>query len=139
MQRRSALSVSARSLDTCTRLEGETLRIGRRFPRGERRQVERTGDPAFVDRVRELIPELGKDWKCLHTTDRAEAERLARAFLSTRAAMQRLGAEEDTDDARTRWTKMELALVLAEATGRRLGSIRQLKWEDIDWPASTIH
>lgn len=26
--------------------------------RGERRQIERTGDPAFVDRVRELLPEL---------------------------------------------------------------------------------
>ncbi|MDQ2932620.1 MAG: hypothetical protein M3Y05_17600 [Gemmatimonadota bacterium] len=34
---------------------------------------------------------------------------------------------------------MALTLVLAEATGRRLGSIRQLKWEDVDWPASTIH
>ena len=53
--------------------------------------------------------------------------------------MQPLSVEEETDEARTRWTKMELALVLAEATGRRLGSIRQLKWEDIDWPASTIH
>jgi integrase len=60
-------------------------------------------------------------------------------FTATRAAMQRLSEEEDTDEARARWTKMELALVLAEATGRRLGSIRQLKWEDIDWPASTIH
>jgi len=27
---------------------------------------------------------------------------------------------------------MELCLVIAEATGRRLGSIRQLRWEDID-------
>lgn len=60
-------------------------------------------------------------------------------FTATRTAMQRLSAEEDTEEARTRWTKMELALVLAEATGRRLGSIRQLKWEDIDLPASTIH
>ncbi|HSU92217.1 MAG TPA: tyrosine-type recombinase/integrase [Gemmatimonadaceae bacterium] len=60
-------------------------------------------------------------------------------FTATRAAMQRLSAEEDADEARIRWTKMELALVLAEATGRRLGSIRQLKWDDIDWPASTIH
>ena len=31
------------------------------------------------------LPELGKDRKCLHTTDKAEAERLARAFLSARA------------------------------------------------------
>lgn len=31
-----------------------------------------------------------------------------------------------------RWRRMELALVLAEATGRRLGSIRALRWEDIE-------
>ena len=53
--------------------------------------------------------------------------------------MQQLFADEESDNARTRWAKMELALVLAEATGRRLGSIRQLQWEDIDWLASTIH
>ena len=33
---------------------------------------------------------------------------------------------------------MELALVLAEATGRRLGWIRQLRWEDIDFQRHTI-
>jgi integrase len=33
---------------------------------------------------------------------------------------------------------MELALVLAEATGRRLGSIRALRWEDIDFARGTI-
>ena len=60
-------------------------------------------------------------------------------YTATRVAMQQICAEEQTDAARTRWTKMELALVLAEATGRRLGAIRQLKWEDVDWLASTIH
>ena len=60
-------------------------------------------------------------------------------YTATRAAMQQISAEEQTEAARTRWTKMELALVLAEATGRRLGAIRQLKWEDVDWLASTIH
>ncbi len=34
---------------------------------------------------------------------------------------------------------MELALVLAEATGRRIGSIRQLRWDDFDFSAGTIH
>lgn len=33
---------------------------------------------------------------------------------------------------------MELALVLAEATGRRLSSIRQLRWEDVDFAHHTI-
>ena len=28
--------------------------------------------------------------------------------------------------------------MLAKATGRRLGSIRQLRWEDVDWLAGTI-
>lgn len=60
-------------------------------------------------------------------------------FVATRAAMQRLGADdEECEAARTRWTKMELALVIAEATGRRLGSIRQLRWDDIDWSGSAI-
>lgn len=30
------------------------------------------------------LPDVGKDRKCLHTTDRAEAERLARALLAAR-------------------------------------------------------
>ena len=33
---------------------------------------------------------------------------------------------------------MELALLLAEATGRRLGSIRQLRWDDVDFRQGTI-
>jgi integrase len=37
-----------------------------------------------------------------------------------------------------RWLKAELALVLAEGTGRRLGAIRQLRWEDFDWDRQTI-
>ena len=53
-------------------------------------------------------------------------------FQKTRAAMQALAQEAGSDAERTRWLKMELALVLAEATGRRLGSIRQLRWEDVD-------
>jgi integrase len=37
-----------------------------------------------------------------------------------------------------RWVRIELALVLAEATSRRLGSIRQLAWSDFDFEAATI-
>jgi integrase len=33
---------------------------------------------------------------------------------------------------------MELALVLAEATGRRLGAIRQLRWEDVEFDHAEI-
>ena len=70
-------------------------------------------------------------------------------FQRTRKAMQEL--QRDAADRRAadledttaeleemRWAKMELALVLAEATGRRLGSIRQLRWEDVDFSRRTI-
>ena len=33
-----------------------------------------------------------------------------------------------------KWLKLELALVLAEATGRRLGAIRQLSWDELIYP-----
>lgn len=52
-------------------------------------------------------------------------------FEKTRLAMQQLQRSE-SEAERQRWTKMELALVLVEATGRRLGSVRQLRWEDVD-------
>jgi integrase len=61
-------------------------------------------------------------------------------FTKTRAAMRDFAvAAADDDLARVRWLKMEFALVLAEATGRRLGSIRQLHWQDIDLERATIH
>jgi integrase len=59
-------------------------------------------------------------------------------FTRTRKAMRGLGDAAESVIERIRWTKMELALVLAEATGRRLGSIRQLRWEDIDVERGTI-
>ena len=60
-------------------------------------------------------------------------------FLATRTAMQALAAAEEVgSEAWRRWMKMELALVLAEAAGRRLGAIRQLRWEDVDFEASEV-
>jgi integrase len=53
-------------------------------------------------------------------------------FQKTREAIQSLIAEAGTDVARRKWLRLELALLLAEATGRRLGSIRQLAWPDVD-------
>ena len=46
--------------------------------------------------------------------------------------------EAGTESDRIKWLKLELALVLAHATGRRLGSIRQLAWRDVDLTANTI-
>lgn len=59
-------------------------------------------------------------------------------FHGTLRAMQGLGQQAQTEEERVRWLRMELALRLAEATGRRLGSIRQLCWEDVDAEAATI-
>jgi integrase len=59
-------------------------------------------------------------------------------FIKTREAMQELASKAKSDDQRSRWIKLELALVLAEATGRRLNSIRQLRWDDIDFERHTI-
>lgn len=60
-------------------------------------------------------------------------------FLATRQALQRLANEAENDRERERWIKIELALVIAEAAGRRIGSVRQLRWEDIDFDQRTIH
>lgn len=62
-------------------------------------------------------------------------------YQASMAAMQELHAKavEDKDDAAaTRWVRLRLALFLAEATGRRLGSIRQLRWEDFQYDRSIL-
>jgi integrase len=72
--------------------------------------------------------------------ERFERTRRAMQGLQRDAANRRAAEPEDVmaELDETRWGKMELALVLAEATGRRLGSIRQLRWEDIDFSRRTI-
>ncbi len=79
---------------------------------------------AGVKRIRELNPK-----RPVATWERYQA---------TRAAMHALGAVAASETEQTRWTRVELALVLAEATGRRLGAIRQLRWEDVDFQRATI-
>lgn len=59
-------------------------------------------------------------------------------YLATREAITALQASSKDDADRRKWLKLALALILAEATGRRLGSIRQLRWEDIDFSTRTI-
>jgi len=59
-------------------------------------------------------------------------------FLATRSALQRLAADAATERERERWTRLELALVLAEATGRRRGAIVALSWEDVELATGTI-
>lgn len=59
-------------------------------------------------------------------------------YQVTRVAIRLRAAGSAGETGRTRWVKMELALVLAEGTGRRLGSIRQVRWEDVDFSGGTI-
>ncbi len=65
-------------------------------------------------------------------------------FLATQKAIQELIEEAETEKTRRKWLRLEIALVLAEATGRRIGAISQLTWANIDlrrgfisWPAET--
>jgi integrase len=59
-------------------------------------------------------------------------------YQASRKAMQQLAGSTEVEAERLRWVRLELALVLAEATGRRLGSVRQLRWEDVDFQRATI-
>jgi integrase len=53
-------------------------------------------------------------------------------FVKVRAAMQDLATTAPQARGRQRWVRMELALVLAEATGARIGAIRGLRWSDVE-------
>lgn len=60
-------------------------------------------------------------------------------YVATRQAIQRrIARTANGTPEQLRWIRLELALVLAETTGRRLGAIRQLRWEDIDYARSAI-
>ncbi len=59
-------------------------------------------------------------------------------FIKVRNAMQRLAAHARHERTRQRWLRMELALVLSEATGRRIGAIRGLRWSDISFDSPRI-
>ena len=50
-----------------------------------------------------------------------------------------LAVEAEDEVARMRWIRMRFALFLAEATGRRLGSIRQLQWEDFRYDKGSLY
>ena len=59
-------------------------------------------------------------------------------YEATIAAMQKLRTESESDDDRSRWVRMEFALFLAERTGKRVGSIRHLRWEDFDYARGIV-
>lgn len=59
-------------------------------------------------------------------------------FLATRAACKRLAAKASHRGRNQRWIRLEVALVLAEATGKRRSAIARLRWSDVNWTARTI-
>jgi integrase len=54
-------------------------------------------------------------------------------FLALRTAIQELAAQVSREDHRLQWVRLELALVVAEATGARIGAIGGLRWSDISY------
>lgn len=59
-------------------------------------------------------------------------------FEKMRAAAQELALTAPQASGRTRWTRFDLALVIAEATAARVGSVNGLRWSDIDEEQLTI-
>jgi integrase len=59
-------------------------------------------------------------------------------FERVRLTIRRLASEATSNLERGRWLRLELALVFAEGTGRRIGSIRRLRWSDISYDPPAI-
>jgi integrase len=59
-------------------------------------------------------------------------------YEATRNALHEMATAAEDELTRLFWQQIEFALMLAEATGRRVGSIRALRWEDFNWERSTI-
>src|SRR5437667_429127 len=59
-------------------------------------------------------------------------------FLKLREAAQDMAATAPRERGRQRWKRWEMALVLAEATGARIGAISGLRWSDISFDPPEI-
>src|SRR5204863_7032546 len=59
-------------------------------------------------------------------------------FLKLREAAQDLAATAPQQRGRDRWKRWEMALVLAEATGARIGAISGVRWSDISFDRPEI-
>ncbi len=59
-------------------------------------------------------------------------------YLATRTAMRQRAEQAQSETERLRWLKIELALLLAKETGRRLSAIRQLRWADFDFEKEQV-
>jgi integrase len=58
-------------------------------------------------------------------------------YKRTRSTIAKL-ASECSSEKRPYWSNLNLLLVISEATGRRIGSVRHLRWEDLDFTAEQI-
>ena len=93
---------------------------------------------------------LGTDGKPLLARDPLNGIRVAREsndlrpvtdydrFKATRKSIAEWLTETDDPFVTASLRKVDLALCIAEATGRRIGSIAQLRWEDFDFGAKLI-
>ena len=77
--------------------------------------------------------------KRVHEKNKKQPVATWERYESTVAAIQKLQADSDSDEDRLRWVRMEFALFLAESTGKRLGSIRHLRWEDFGFERQVIY
>lgn len=77
--------------------------------------------------------------KRVHEKNKKQPVATWERYEATVAAIHKLRTENDSDDARLRWVRMEFALFLAERTGKRLGSIRQLRWEDFRFDRQLVY
>lgn len=77
--------------------------------------------------------------KRVHEKNKKQPVATWERYEATVAAMQKLRAESESDEDRIRWSRMGFALFLAERTGKRLGSIRQLRWEDFEFERQVVY
>lgn len=120
-------AVRTRSIEADVKLLNAALRWATTVRIGQNRRLLEFNPLDGVKRPRERNPK-----RPVATWER---------FQKTREAIQALRRNAEAAEAESEaltWRKLELALVLAEATGRRLGSIRQLRWEDIDFTRAEV-
>ena len=77
--------------------------------------------------------------KRIHEKNKLRPAATLERYEATVKAMHELRASSKSDDARLRWLRLEFALFLAKQTGKRLGSIRQLRWEDFSFDQQLVY
>ena len=131
-------AVRARSVEADLKLLYAALRWATSVRVGKGKRLLDHHPLQGVHRPREKNPK-----RPITTWERYERARKAAQELTAEAEARIADPKSDeglaTAEAdRAKWIRAEFALVLLEATGRRSGSIRQLRWDDINLAASEI-